>query len=200
MPSLDTSHLKPGKTLVELIFIEHEIIIGVPEADVHNPFRNLDFALFKPLAKSISALTNEEFLDFGIFLLSKPLSKFNTNLSVENAINVLRPEMNFFQLRDRPVAPGEVLRGVFAAKFFLLDELADFVLVLREKVSIVVVRILAVVPIFVMLINSRNKRTVVILSDVLLTAVDYQFAEIREREDLAAHHGVLNVAFIDRLQ
>ena len=181
---------------VELIFIEHEIIIGVPEADVHNPFRNLNLALFQAFAKAISALTNEEFLDFGIFLLSKPLSKFNTNLSVEDTVNILRPEMNFFQLRYRSVAPGEVRREIFSAKFFLFYELANLLLVLREKISSVVVRILVVTSVLVTRINSRDKRTVIVFCDVLLTSVNHQLAEVRECEDLSAHHGVLNVELI----
>ena len=83
---------------VELLLIEHEIIISVPEADVHNSFRNLNLALFQAFVKSISALTNEKFLDFGIFLLCKRLREFNANLSIENAANILRSEVNFFEL------------------------------------------------------------------------------------------------------
>ena len=52
--------------------------------------------LFKTLAKSISALTDEKFLDFGVFFLSKRFREFNANLSVENTIDVLRPEVNLF--------------------------------------------------------------------------------------------------------
>ena len=156
---------------VELLLVEHKIIISVPKADVHNSFRNLNLALFQSFAKSISTLTDEEFLDFGILILCKLLSEFNTNLSVEYTVDVLRPEMNFFQLRYSSVAPGEVRRKVFATKFFLLDELTDFVLILREKISSVVIRILVVTSVLVTQINSRDKLAVIILSDVLLTPV-----------------------------
>ena len=104
--------------------------------------------------------------------------------------------MNLLQLRNRSVAPSEVRREVFDVKFFLFDKLADFVLVLNEKISVIIVRILIVASVLVTRINSRDKRTVVVLSDVLLASVNHQFAEIRECEDLSAHHGVLNVELI----
>lgn len=137
------------QVFVELLLIEHEIIISVPEADVHNPFRNLNLALFQALAKAISALTDEEFPDFIILFLSERLREFNANLSVEDTVNILRTEVNFFQLRYRSVAPGEVRREVFTVKFFLLDELVDLILVLNEEISSVVVRILVVTSVLV---------------------------------------------------
>ena len=111
--------------------------------------------------------------------------EFDANLSVEDAVDVLRPEMNFFQLRDRSVAPGEVCREVFAAKFFLFYELANLLLVLREKISVIIVRMLVVTSILVTRMNSRDKRAVVVFSDILLASVNYQLAEVRDREDLA---------------
>ena len=104
--------------------------------------------------------------------------------------------MNFFQLRYRPVAPGEVRREIFSAKFLLLYELTNLLLILHEKISVIIIRILAVTSVFVTRINSRNKRVVIVFGDILLTAVDHQLAEIRERENLAAHNGILNVGLI----
>ena len=126
------------QVFVELLLIEHKIIISVPEADVHNPFRNLNLTLFQAIAKAISTLTDEKIPDFAIFFIGKRLREFDANLSIENTVDVLCTEVNFFQFRYRSVAPGEVRREVFSTKFFLLYELADFILVLREKVSIVV--------------------------------------------------------------
>ena len=86
--------------------------------------------------------------------------------------------MNFFQFRYSSVALGEVLREVFAAKFFLLYELADFIIVLNEEISIIIIRILVVASVLVTRINSRDKRAVVVFGDILLTSVNHQLAEV----------------------
>ena len=69
-----------------------KVVIKPFKFTIQNFFRILNLTLFNAHAKSIGILTDEEFLDFIIFIPIEPLRELDADLFVEDTITSCVPQ------------------------------------------------------------------------------------------------------------